>query len=73
MTKEEFLEKLKSTLCTNENLTEQTELHSLDEWDSIGVMSVVSMIEDDFGISLDYSETDNLKTVQDLMAKVQIK
>lgn len=70
MTKEEFLDKLKETICTSDSLTEDTVLQSLAEWDSLAVMSVVSMVEENFNISLDYAEIDKMKTVRDLMVKV---
>lgn len=67
MTKEEFLEKLKVTLNTNENLNEKTVLESLAGWDSLAVALVITLFEDEFKISLNYQTIGQAKTVEDLM------
>lgn len=67
MNKEEFLEKLKIAINTDENLTEKTILESLSAWDSLASVCVITMFEDELHKNLDYATLDKVKTVQDLL------
>ena len=67
MNKEEFLEKLKIAINTDENLTEKTILESLSEWDSLASVCVITMFEDELHKNLDYATLGKVKTVQDLL------
>ena len=73
MTKEEFLKKLQEAIGTTVVLSAETELAALPEWDSLGVVSTISMIENEFKISLNYAEMDKMKYVKDLIEKLDIQ
>jgi|TARA_B110000211_G_C14058195_1_gene544340 acyl carrier protein len=57
-TKNDYKEIFKSSLnIQDEQVTDQLKYNDIEEWDSIGHMSLVSAIEDKFKISL---ETDDI-------------
>ena len=44
-----------------------TLLEDIEEWDSIGVLSIISEVDDNFDITLDPEVLENLSTVQQLL------
>lgn len=49
------------------NIQPQVELKSLDEWDSMGVISVIAMLDKRFYKVISAEQIDELKTVQDIL------
>ena len=66
MTKNEFLELLVETIDSEEELNENTLLEDIEEYDSIAVLSLMSMY-DDLGVKVSPSDFQHLKTVSDLI------
>lgn len=54
-----------------ETLTPETELGSMDEWDSIALISFLAMMDDEFGREIKGSIVKEQKTVADLMALME--
>lgn len=54
-------------------LTAESELRSLEEWDSLGTLSVVSLIDDDYGVTVLSEEIARVATAGELWALVQTK
>lgn len=73
MDKKTFLAELKDTLNRETDLDENMELSALPEWDSLGIMSVITLFDVHFSINLDFSEMENMKTVRDLLIKAGIE
>lgn len=73
MNKIEFLKELKIAINTDRDLLPEMELDTLDEWDSLSIVCVITMFSDNFNINLDYDEIDKFKTIQDLIDKAGIK
>ena len=73
MDKQTFFEELKNAINREDDLDENMLLSSLPEWDSLGIMCVVTMFDDLFSINLDFSEVEKLETVRDLMKIAGIK
>jgi len=46
-------------------------LDSFDEWDSLGALTVVSMIDEDYGVTVLSEELARLSTVGELWQRVQ--
>lgn len=68
MTKKEFLSLLEETLEADENsLNGKEELEYLDVWDSLGVVSFISMVDEEFDITLSPEDILKAKTVQGLL------
>ena len=75
MKKKLFLNKLYEELeieSVNE-LTEETILHDLDEWDSLTILSLISFIETEFNFNLSADEIENFVKLKDLIDKLGLK
>ncbi len=44
-----------------------------DEWDSIGQLSLIAMLDDEYGLQIEGKEFDKLETVEDLIKAIQQK
>lgn len=72
MTKEDFLAKFTDILQTEENVTLETNLGDLDDWDSLTTMATVSWIlESKFQITV--KEIAGYKTVGEIAAKFGVR
>jgi len=68
MNRNEFLEKIKDILqyeC-EEELTYETNLLDLDEWDSISIISTVAFLDSNFGKKVTVQDLQNVDTVEDI-------
>ena len=63
-----FIENFKSQFDEPENLnlSQETIFRELEEWDSIVAISVIAMVDSEYGIKLTGEEIKNSKTVNDL-------
>ena len=69
MTNEKKLELLAETMdCDVEELSAEKELKDLDCWDSMTMLSLIVMMDDECGKTLTRDELDNFKTIGDIMA-----
>jgi len=68
MTIDEKLNLIAETLdADRKNINSLTVLKTLDEWDSMGTISIISMLDRKFGKVLTADEIAELKTVQDIL------
>ncbi|ELE7161788.1 acyl carrier protein [Campylobacter jejuni] len=68
MDKNDFLKAVAEILMTDANgLTEETELNSFKEFDSISYLEITMLLEAKLGIEIVPSEIRALKTVKDLL------
>ncbi len=67
MSIEEFLEGVAEALDTEAELKPETALDTIDEYDSIGVLSLMSYL-DELGIKVSPADFEKLTTVADLIA-----
>ncbi len=64
----EKINKIEEMLEIDENtLTPETELNSLDEWDSIAILSAIVMFDEEFGKTVKGTDLKACKTVADLI------
>jgi len=64
----EKINKIEEMLEIDENtLTPETELNSLDEWDSIAILSAIVMFDEEFGKTVKGTDLKACKTVSDLI------
>ena len=70
-----FIENFKSQLDEPENLnlSQETIFRDLDEWDSIVAISVIAMVDSEYGIKLTGEDIRNSKTVNDLFLILKTK
>ncbi len=69
MTKEQKYEMLADILeCDVEQLNEDLVLESIDNWGSMTKLSLIVLMEDEFGKTLSSSEITGFKTVGDILS-----
>lgn len=68
MNKEEFLQELMEIMMLEDQLEVSTELESLDAYDSMTHLTLLSIYEDEFGKEIESKDLITLKTVGDLLA-----
>ena len=69
MKKEEFIRQLKDTLEIDSNIRiiEETDLRNLEEYDSLSVLSIIAMIDENFQKKLSSKDFQSITTVKSLM------
>lgn len=71
MTEEIFLEKMTEILDAEDEVTMATELDSLEEWDSLSVVSYVAMANAACGRKIEVKKVRDAVTLQDLYDMLQ--
>lgn len=66
-----FAEQFDNT--TAEIFKPETEFKNLDEWSSLMALSIISMIDEEYDISIGGSDIRNAKTIEDLYRIVENK
>ena len=54
-------------------ITATTVFHDLDEWSSIVGLSVIAMVDEEFGVTLKGNDVSSAVTIEDLYKTVQSK
>lgn len=75
MTPNEFIEKFKTAINAGPDVqvTLETNLDSINEWDSLGMACTISMFAEEFHVNMDYTTMESFKTVSDLMTAAGVK
>jgi len=70
-----FIENFKSQFDEPENLnlSQETIFRELEEWDSIVAISVIAMVDSEYGIKLTGEDIKNSRTVNDLFLILKAK
>ncbi|MFZ5988183.1 MAG: acyl carrier protein [Bacillota bacterium] len=72
MTIKEKLNYLEELLdIEKDTLNEDIELDQLGGWDSMAVISIIAMLDDDFGKFVSPAEVKEFKTVKDILDKME--
>lgn len=69
MTRDEFIVEMQDVLQTDEQLTAETVLADLAEWDSLAVMATMAFLDRNFGVKLSIADIKELNTIGDIAAK----
>jgi len=72
MTKEEFLEQMQDVLQTDAELTMDTVLADLDEWDSLSMMALMAFLDKNFGVKVKIVDLKALATIADIAVKAGV-
>ena len=62
----EFIEKFKEALDIEGEFDINVELEEFEEWDSMGYISVMSMLDEEYGKEVDANQLKACKTLADL-------
>ncbi len=73
MKRTDMLREIKNALQREEELREETPIAELKEWDSMIIISLISMYDSLFSINMTYNELTKVVTVKDLIDKVKDK
>ena len=71
MTKETFLEKMADILDAEEEISFDTELSGLEEWDSLSIGSYIAMANASCGMKVDVKKVREAVTIGDLYDLLQ--
>lgn len=69
MNRAEFLEEMTDVLQTEEDLTFDTVLADLEEWDSLSIMSTMAFLDKNFGIKTGMADYKSMTTIEDIAKK----
>ncbi len=71
MTIQEFIEKFADAIELEEVnvLTPETKFRELENWDSLTYLSVIAMLDEEFGIQIEMEDFRKLITIQDVYNK----
>lgn len=77
MKQEEFLEKFVQ-LYEEQNeevkaITMETDFRNTGEWGSLFALSLIAMIDDNYGVTLSFDDTSKCNTISDLFEMVKSK
>lgn len=72
MTKAEFCTEMQDVLQTDAELTPETVLGDLDEWDSLAMMATMAFLDKNFGVKVGLKDFKDMNTLADLMAKAGV-
>lgn len=73
MTKNDFIDLFAEKLqIAKTNLTVETNLNSLDEWDSWNKLTLMGLVDETFQISLTANDLKEIVTIQDLINKIGV-
>lgn len=72
MTIENFIENFADQLddTTAEVLTPETEFRQLDDWSSLAALSIIAMVDDEYGVTIAADAFKVSKTIQDLFNQI---
>jgi len=62
----EFIEKFKDALDIEDEFDINVELEEFEEWDSMGYISVMSMLDEEYGKEVNANQLKDCKTLADL-------
>lgn len=72
MDRNEFLEKMVDVLQTEDEITFNTKLEDLAEWDSLSIMATIAFLDKNFGVKVVYADLKAMKTIEDIAIKAGI-
>lgn len=67
MTKIELLEEVKETLQRDEDISLEMKLEDIEEWDSLAVISLISLYDELFSIITTNTDIEKCKTINDVI------
>lgn len=72
MTRATFIIEMQDILQTEHELSFDTVLSELSEWDSLAVMSTMAFLDRTFGVKTSLSDYTSMKTIEDIAVKAGI-
>jgi acyl carrier protein len=71
MDKQKFIELFKETIdIEDKEITSDVVFRDLEEWDSLALLSVIAMIDDEYDIIIQGNDFKSLNTLNDIMSYI---
>jgi len=71
---QKFISAFKAALdMENHEIQLSDNFRDYEEWDSLGHLSVIAMLDEEFGIVIEQNEFNNLKTIGELIEAIKSK
>lgn len=70
---EKFLLAFKNALEIKGDVTMEDDFKNYPEWDSLGHMSLIAMLDGEFNMQIENSVFEKMKTVRDIYDYIQVK
>lgn len=71
---EKFIESIKEALeIEDHEVNLGDHFRDYEEWDSLNRLSLIAMLDDEYGVQIETAEFEQLETVEDLLKTVQEK
>jgi acyl carrier protein len=71
---QKFIELFKEVLeVEDQEVNLSDKFRDFDNWDSLTNLSLVAMIDDEFGVHIQHSDFKNLETIEDLINTIKAK
>lgn len=72
MTRDEFIREMQDVLQTEEELTPETILSDIPEWDSLAIMATMAFLDSKFGVKTGMVDFAAMKTLGDIADKAGV-
>lgn len=70
--KDQFLKKVKETLeIEDRDLQFSDNFKDYDEWDSLNLLSIIAMIDEDYGVVIDSNAMSKIQTLDELFQLIE--
>lgn len=69
--KQQFIDAFKEAIEIEGEVKLEDNFRDYEEWDSLARLSLIAMLDDEFGVQIEDADFEELKTVGDLIAAVQ--
>lgn len=78
MTREEIMERLRNIFIdvfekTDIEISENTDANDIEEWDSLTNISILAVVQDEFGVCFDIDEIVSMKNVGEMLDAIMRK
>jgi len=68
-----FLKRFIETIEREDEVKMEDDFRNYEEWDSLASLSLVSMLDDEYGINIGHNELEKMKTVKDIYDFIMAK
>lgn len=72
MKKEDFIKRLQNDLEIESEIVGNSNIKDFDEWDSMAAMVLIGLVNEEFSVTLNSDDIENLTTVNSLIERIGI-
>ncbi len=64
--KDLFLKRFTDAIEREDGIKMEDEFRNYEEWDSLALLSLVSILDEEYGINISHNELEKMKTIKDI-------